>query len=197
MLRVVTTTLAALLVVLSLASPPAARANPHVWVEAWMTFEFEDQRVKGLAFTWRFDEYYSSHTIRSYDRDGDGFLVRSEMRALRTGMFDPLGESDYHVHVWTEGGKRESHEIDRFTARIVEKRLVIDFSVPVTPPADPGEDPVVVSLLDRKNEVDFSFARPGFLRVMGALKPGCKFRVARGKGEQAGHPRPVTLKCGA
>lgn len=197
MLRIVTTILSALLVALSLAPPPLARANPHVWVEAWMTFEFEDHRVKTLAFTWRFDEYYSSHTIQSYDRDGDGFLVRSEMRALRAGMFDPLGESDYHVHLWAGGVKREDHEIDRFTARIVEKRLVIDFSVPVTPPADPGEGPVVVSLLDRKNEVDFGFAPSGFLRLMGALKPGCKFRLARGKGEQAGHPRPVTLKCGA
>lgn len=195
--HVVTTILASLLVALSLAAPSPARANPHVWVEAWMTFEFEDHRVKGLAFTWRFDEYYSSHTIQSYDRDGDGFLVRPEMRALRAGMFDPLGESDYHLHVWAGGVKRQGHEIDRFTARIVEKRLVIDFSVPVAPPADPGEGPVVVSLLDHKNEVDFGFAPSGFLRVMGGLEPGCKFRLARGKGEQAGHPRPVTLKCGA
>ena len=77
MLHLVTTILASLLVALSLAAPSPARANPHVWVEAWMTFEFEDHRVKGLAFTWRFDEYYSSHTIQSYDRDGDGFLMRS------------------------------------------------------------------------------------------------------------------------
>ncbi len=197
MLRVITTILPALLIALSLAAPPPARANPHVWVEAWVVFEFEDYRLKGLAFTWRFDEYYSSHTIQSYDRDGDGFIVRPEMRVLRAGMFDPLGESDYHVHVWAGGVKRQGHEIDRFTARIVEKRLVIDFSVPVAPPADPSEDPVVVSLLDHKNEVDFGFAPTGFLRVMGALKPGCKFTVALGKGEQAGHPRPVTLKCGA
>ena len=195
MLRAFTTALSALLLAFSLAAPQA-RANPHVWVEARMTFEFEDHRVKGLAFTWEFDDYYSSHTIRSYDRDGDGFFTRPEMRALRAGMFDPLGASDYHVHVWAGGGKRQGHEIDRFTARIAEKRLVIDFSVPVAPPADPGEDPVIVSLLDHKNEVDFSFAPSVFLRVMGALKPGCKFRVARGRGEQSGHPRPVTLKCG-
>lgn len=195
MLRAATTTLSALLLALSLAAPQA-RANPHVWVEAWMAFEIEDHRVKGLAFTWRFDDYYSSHTIRSYDRDGDGVLVRAEMRALRAGTFDPLGESDYHVHVWAGGGKREGHEIDRFTARIAEKRLVIKFSVPVTPPADPSEAPVIVSLLDHKNVVDFGFAPSGFLGVIGELKPGCKFRVQRGRGEQSGHPRPVTLKCG-
>ena len=98
--------------------------------------------------------------------------------------------------VWAEGGRRVGHEIDRFTARIEEKRLVIEFSLPVTPPADPSKGPVSVSLFDRKNAVDFGFAPSGFLGVMGELKPGCKFRVARGKGEQSGHPRVVTLTCG-
>ncbi len=193
--RVVTTVLCPLLLALSLAAPPA-RANPHVWVEARMAFEFEDHKVKGLAFTWRFDEYNSSHTIQSYDRDGDGFLTRAEMRALRAGIFDPLGQAGYHVHVWAAGGKREGHEVDRFAARIVEKRLVIEFSVPVTPAADPSEGPVIVSLFDPENVVDIGLAPSGFLGVTGKLKPDCKFLVGRGKGEQSGHPRPVTLRCG-
>ena len=194
--RVVKTVLPAILLALSLA-PPRADANPHVWVEVRMAFEIEDHRVKGLLFTWRFDEYYSSHTIKSYDQDGDGFFRRTEMRALRAGMFDPLGQSDYHVHVWAAGGKREGHEIDRFTARIAEgNRLVIVFSVPFTPPADPSEAPVIVSLFDPKNAVDFGLAPSGFLGVMGAPKPGCKFAVGRGKGEQAGYPRIVKLTCG-
>lgn len=195
MMIVVKAVLTALLLALTLA-PPQARANPHVWVEARVTFEFRDHRVTGLTFVWRFDDYYSSHTIRSHDRNGDGVFTRPEMRALRADTFDPLVGSDYHVHVWAEGGKRVGHEIDRFTARIEEKRLVIEFSLPVTPPADPSKDPVSVSLFDPKNAVDFGFAPSGFLGVMGGLNPSCKFRVARGKGEQSGHPRPVTLRCG-
>ena len=184
-----------MVVALSLAASQG-HANPHVWVEAWMAFELENHRVKGLTFTWRFDEFYSSHVTKSYDRDGDGLFTRPEMRALRIGTFDPLGKSDYHVHVWAEGSKRQGHEIGRFTARIAEERLVIEFSVPVTPPADPSQAPVVVSLFDSKHVMDFVYARSGFLGVKGALKPGCKFRVMRGKGAQVGHGRPVTLKCG-
>ncbi len=190
-----TATLAALVLALSLTAPQA-QANPHVWVEARMAFEIEEHRVTGLTFVWRFDDYYSSSTIRSYDRDRDRAFTPAEIRALRTGTFDPLGRSDYHVHVWTGGGRREGHSIGRFTARIEEGRLVIEFSVPVTPPADPSEDPVIVSLFDRKNVVDLSFRPSDFLGVVGELKPGCKFRVGRGKGEQSGHPRPVTLWCG-
>ena len=193
--NLVRATLPALLLALSVAVPQA-RANPHVWVEARIAFELEDDRVQGLTFVWRFDDYYSSHTIRSYDLDRDGALGPAEMRTLRADTFDPLVQFDYHVHMWAGGGKREDHRIDRFTARVEKRRLVIEFSMPVTPPADPSEDLMVVSLFDPRNVVDFRFDKSDFLLVVGEMKPGCKFRVARGRGEQSGHPRPVTLRCG-
>ena len=185
-----------LLLLALLLAVARAHANPHVWVEAVVTFEFEEHRVTGLAFAWRFDEYYSSHTNRSFDRDGDGTLGTAETEALRTETFDPLARFDYYVHVWAGSGRREGHAIDRFAAKIDEDRLVVEFSIPVTPPASPNDGSLIVSLFDPKNVVDFRFAESDFLLVHGEVTPGCKFRIARGKGEQSGHPHPVTLRCG-
>ena len=182
-------------VALSLAAPPVL-ANPHVWVEARITFELDDHRVEGLRFTWRFDDFYSSHAIRTHDLDGDGGLGPEEVRALRADSFDPLSRFDYHVHVWVGDAKLEGPEVDRFSARVEDERLVFEFSVPVSPPADPGEGPVAVSLFDGENEVDFRFAGSNFLLADGEVKPGCRFRMAPGRGGQSGHPRPVTLTCG-
>ena len=187
--------LLAIALVLSLAAAQA-RANPHVWAEPRITFELERHRVEGLTFAWRFDEYYSSHTIRTYDLDGDGGLGPADVQALRTDSFDPLARFDYYVHVWVGEARREGHRVARFSARIEDRRLVYEFSIPVAPPADPGEAPVIVSVFDRRNEVDFRFAETDFLRVDGDLRAGCRFRVARGSGEQSGHPQTVTLECG-
>ena len=187
--------IAAAVAALSLAATPAL-ANPHVWVESRITFELEDHRVEALTFAWRFDDFYSSHAIRTHDLDGDGALGPEEVRSLRADSFDPLARFDYHVHVWVGDGRREGHEVDRFSARVEDKRLVLEFSVPVAPPADPGEGPVVVSLFDSGNEVDFRFAESNFVLADGEVETGCRFRVARGRGEQSGHPRPVTLTCG-
>ena len=192
---VVGASLAAAIAGLSLAATQAL-ANPHVWVESRITFKLQDHRVEGLRFAWRFDEYFSSHTIRTHDLDGDGALGPEEAQALRTDSFDPLARFDYYVHVWVGDGRREGHEVDSFSARVEDRRLVYEFSVPVTPPADPGEVPVVVSLFDRENAVDFQFADSNFLLADGEVRSGCRFRVARGRGEQSGHPRPVTLTCG-
>ena len=181
--------------VLSLAATQAL-ANPHVWVESRVTFEFEDHKVTGLGFAWRFDDYYSSHAIRTHDLDGDGTLGPEEVRALRTDSFDPLARFDYFVHVWVGKGRREGHDVDRFSATVRDERLVYEFSVPVTPPADPDEGPVVVSMFDREEVVDFQYAESEFLLADGEVKEDCRFWIARGRGEQSGHPRPVTLECG-
>ena len=85
--------------------------------------------------------------------------------------------------------------MDRFAARFEQAQLVYEFSVGVIPPLDPKVEPVSVSLFDREKFVDFRFSYSPFLLVSGEMTPGCKFRIARGKGAQSGHPQPVTLAC--
>ena len=186
----------ALLVALTVSlAAVEARANPDVWVETTITVAFDDQRVDGLEFSWEFDNFYSAHTIDTYDLDRDGTLNSLEVKHLRAETFDPLSSTDYFVHVWSGEERQEGHDVDRFAARIEETRLVFEFVVTLTPPLDPTEEPVTVSLLDRDRFVDFSFSASPFLLVSGELTPGCSFRVAPGKGAQSGHPQPVTLAC--
>ena len=148
-----------------------------------------------MNFSWTFDDFYSAHTIQTYDLDGDGTLNPLEVRNLRAETFDPLSPADYFVHIWSGEEIHEGLEVDRFAARIEQAQLVYKFSVGVTPPLDPTVEAVIVSLFDRENFVDFSFSDGHFLLVSGEMTPGCKFHIARGKGAQSGHPQPVTLAC--
>ena len=179
---------------LSLAATEV-RANPDVWVETTITVAFENQRVSGLELSWAFDDFYSAHTIQTYDLDGDGTLNPLEARNLRAETFDLLSPADYFVHIWSGEEKQDGFDVDRFAARIERARLVYDFSVGLTPPLDPKVGPVTVSLFDGDRFVDFSFSNSPFLLVSGEMAPGCKFRIARGKGAQSGHPQLITLAC--
>ena len=172
-----------------------ARANPDVWVETTLTVAFDNRQVSGLAFSWAFDDFYSAHTIQTYDLDGDGALNSLEVRHLRAETFDPLSPADYFVHIWLGEDKQQVHNVDRFAARFEQAQLVYEFSVGVIPPLDPKVEPVSVSLFDREKFVDFRFSDAPFLLVSGEMTPGCKFRIARGKGAQSGHPQPITLAC--
>ena len=100
---IVAASLPALVAALSLVATQAF-ANPHVRVENRITFEFDDHLVEGLRFARRFDDYFSSHAMRTHDLDGDGALGPEEIQALRTDSFDPLARFDYYVHVWVGNG---------------------------------------------------------------------------------------------
>ena len=172
-----------------------ARANPDVWVETTITVAFDEQRVSGLAFSWAFDDFYSAHTVQTYDLDRDGTLNSLEAERLRAETFDPLSPADYFVHVWSGHKPYQGLDVDRFAARIEEAKLVYEFFLALNPPLDPKEEPVTVSLFDHENFVDFNFADSTFVLVSGEMTADCAISVARGKGAQSGHPRPVTLAC--
>ena len=173
-----------------------AQANPDVWVKSGMTYRFEDGKITGITFDWQFDEFFSSRTIATYDADQSGVLELAEVNRLRGEAFDPLSEFGYYVHVWVAGKKWKDLEIEKFSASIDGILLVYRFTVALTPPADPGAGDIVVSLYDKSIYVDFVFLEKNFLLTQGVMNPGCKFRIARGRGAQSGHRRPVTLKCG-
>ena len=175
---------------------PRANANPDVWVKAGIAYRVEDNNVIGLSFTWQFDEYFSSRAIRSFDSDRSGVLEPKEIKRLRVAAFDPLARFDYYVHIWVTGEKRENLTVEDFGAAIDGAYLVYRFTVVLTPPADPKVGAVVTSLYDKNTVVDFRFFEDDFLLVEGAMEAGCKFRIARGKGAQSGHPQPVSLTCG-
>jgi len=196
MLYLVETLLLALVVAVSF-DIGRVNANPDVWVTAGVIFRFEDTRVNGLTYVWRFDEYYSSRAIQIYDSNRDGTFGPEEVARLRAESFDPLARFDYYVHVWGNGENRKTTDIRHFTASIEDNNLVYRFTVPLVPSADPSTSPVVASLFDKGTVVDFRFSETDFLLVDGTMGAGCKFRVARGKGTRSGHSQVVTLKCGA
>ena len=171
-------------------------ANPDVWVNVLATYRFENGKVTGITYEWRFDEYFSSRTIGTFDANSNGTFEPEEIERLRVEAFAPLAKYDFHVHVWVDGKKRGAVMPKNFMAAIKDNRLVYQFTVPFEPWADPRTEEIVASLHDKDIVIDFAFVEKDFLLVEGGFDLDCKFRVARGRGAQSGHTQPVTLKCG-
>jgi ABC-type uncharacterized transport system substrate-binding protein len=184
------------LVSVSLIGKGHIYANPDVWVKAGITYQFEDHLVTELTYLWSFDDYFSSRTIQTYDRDKNGVFEPEELTLLRREAFDPLSRIGYHVHIWADGKKLKNLMAKNFDARIETKKLIYEFTVPLMPSANPNDGPIITSLYDNKLVMDFRFFKKNFLLVKGLMRPNCKFQIKRGKGVQSYHPQPVTLKCG-
>ena len=169
-------------------------ANPDVWIKARITYYFEDHLVTQLNYIWIFDDFFSSQAIVKYDRNSDGIFQSEELVILRREIFDPLSQYNYHVNIWKEGNKLKKIIAKNFKAKIETKRLIFDFSVPLMPPANPSEGPLIISLFDKNLILDFSLFKTKFLTVKGLMRPSCKFQIKRGKKSQ-NYSQTVTLKC--
>jgi len=169
-------------------------ANPDVWVKARITYFFEDHLVTQLNYLWKFDDFFSSRTIVKYDRNRDGIFESEELALLRREIFDPLSQFNYHVNIWKGGNKLKEITAKNFKAIIEAKKLVFDFSVPLMPPVNSEEGPLITSLFDKKLVLDFSLFKKNFLMVKGFMRPSCKFQIKRGKRSQ-NFSQILTLKC--
>ena len=150
----------ALLIVLvsfSLSGKGHIFANPDVWVKAGITYQFEEHLVTELTYLWSFDDYFSSRTIQTYDRDKNGVFGSEELTLLRREAFDPLSRFGYHVHIWADGKKLKNLMAKNFDARIETKKLIYEFTVPLMPSANPNDGPIITSLYDNKLVMDFRF----------------------------------------
>lgn len=70
---------------LALAGATPVQAHPHVFVDAGLTFLFDDQnRLAAVQVIWVYDEFYSLLMIEDggFDADGDGVLTEAEKLAL-------------------------------------------------------------------------------------------------------------------
>ena len=181
-------------ILLALAGP--ADANPDVWVKVSLTYHIADDRVTGLSYRWRFDEYFSSRNIEIYDVNDNGHFDDNEIDQLRRESFDPLAQNGYHVHVWHGEAAYSGLDAGKFTASTDNTALVYEFHLALQPAAELSAGPVSASLLDRENVIDCRFVKQNFLLVDGNMPAGCKFQLRRGKGSRAGHPQVVTLECG-
>lgn len=66
-------------------APKPATAHPHIFVEAGLTFLFDDAgQLAAVQVLWAYDEFFSLLLIedRGLDPDGDGVLTEAEKTAL-------------------------------------------------------------------------------------------------------------------
>ena len=101
-------------------------ANPDVWVKSRITYYFEDHLVTQLTYLWNFDDFFSSRTIKKYDRNNDGIFESEELALLQREIFDPLSQFNYHVNIWKEGNKLKKIMAKNFKARIETKKLIFE-----------------------------------------------------------------------
>jgi ABC-type uncharacterized transport system substrate-binding protein len=145
-----------LALVLLFAAAFPAFAHPHVFVNNHTTVVFDGTMLKGVRFTWVFDDMFSNMILSDYDPKHAGHFSAAQVKALKEGAFDNL--ENYHYFVAFALGRKElTHfKIEDFTPSVTEgKKLVYTFFVPLAVPAQPTEQTVRITVYDDSYYVAF------------------------------------------
>jgi ABC-type uncharacterized transport system substrate-binding protein len=179
--------------------PGSAAAHPHVWIDAVVTFLFEDGQLVGLRHHWKFDEFFGSFVIEEHDANGDGAFDAAEVGPIRASAFSNLREYDYFTHVRVNGDKLPLHEVSSFTARIEDGVLVYEFTMPLPEPLDPGESSFAVSVYDVEYYVEVLLDENDPVRFEGIPSGGCTYEIQEDAENPIYYgmvyPLTITLNC--
>jgi ABC-type uncharacterized transport system substrate-binding protein len=174
-------------------------AHPHVWIDAVVTFVFEDGRLVALRHQWKFDEFFGSFVIEEHDTDHDGAFDAAEVGAIRDSAFSNLREFDYFTHVRLDGDKLTLQEVSAFTAHIEDSVLVYEFAMPLPEPVDPGKNRFAASVYDVEYYVEVLLDQYDPVRFEGIPSGGCTYEIHEDAENPIYYgmvyPLAITLNC--
>lgn len=179
---------AAILLGLSVAAVPSARAHPHVFVDTGVGVSFGEHGLEAVHLAWTFDERFSASLLFQLDRDaGGGFTPAAvkELERRHASELEPLG---YMVDVQVNGTAAPVAGMRDFRAPIEGDRVVHAFTLRVSPPAS-AEGVVQINVDDPGLYVAFTLMEPVRVEAAGPYQVEC--RLAR----DAATRRPEGIRC--
>ncbi len=144
----------AVLCVLTIISPAALLAHPHIYVDTALELVADERGMVSLIQEWTLAENYSSRLISLFDLDQDGAFSSDEACALREQAFDSLASYNYFTHIIVDDDDMASRLAEDFSAAIVYKRVRYRFTLPLRVSA--SNMTVRVGVYDDTNYVSFA-----------------------------------------
>jgi hypothetical protein len=124
-----------------------AEAHPHIWVDYWVKVIADKDGITKLRFTWRFDKMFSQLVM---DDKKLTTIGAKESKILHDQAFINLENYHYYIYAKYDGVPYEPKKIDDFIARLHDKQIEYEFTVPLPRAAQAVE----VNLLDEEFYTD-------------------------------------------
>ena len=130
-----------------------AFAHPHVFVDAKVKVLFNESGLTGIQNHWVYDEIYSTASIASVDKDGDGKLSANESESLKSVVLNEIAKSNYFNYVQSGSEFLVAQAVKNFKASVKNGHLVLDFVVGFSAPVGTDYSMLVIVVADPSNYV--------------------------------------------
>lgn len=169
---------------LAIACAAPAFAHPHVFAEARLDVNVDDQgNIASLHHVWRFDDLFSSTVLVEFDKNQDLALSQEELDEVASVVHASLGDFNYFQLVTQDGKDVAMEAPDRLIADFVDNQLIILFeSKPKAPLALGGK--ISLGVYDPTFYTAIDFIEDSYMTVNN-LPAGCTQSVVRPDPDEA------------
>ena len=109
---------------------PWVNAHPHVFIVQRLEVVFDEKGLSGIRICWLFDDMFASMIAEEHDRNRNGKLEPSEVKAIKEKAFSYISEYNYFTFVKIENKLFQVKFITDFNAVLKDKRIEYQFFVP-------------------------------------------------------------------
>lgn len=164
---------------LSLGAGTAARAHPHVFVDARTQVVFDKAgQIVAVRHVWRFDDAFSAFASQGLDKNGDGVLTVEELAPLAKVNVDSLKDYDYFTFLRV-GGRRFGFKIPtEYWLQSADGYLTLFFTLDLMQPIKPDAKGITLDVFDPGYFVDFQMVEKDPI-VMENAPANCKAQLKR------------------
>lgn len=128
--------------------PTAAMAHPHAFVEADVTFVFDDQGLAGIRQHWDMDEMLTASILDLIQKVDGGPLTPAEAKAVEKQSFKLIKEYNYFTHILINGEPFQVQWATDFKVRLDGHKMAWDFVVPCHVQASGQKKEIAVGVFD-------------------------------------------------
>lgn len=146
---------------------PAARAHPHVFIDAEAGFGFDAKgRLAAVHVVWRYDAFASLFLLEEMklDPDGDGALTDAERAALADDQLNWPETFEGDSVLYLDGARVALGRAVGGTADVEDGRIVVRFRRDLAEPVAPGDREAVLRLYDPTYFFAYAIAPTPILR---------------------------------
>ncbi|TVR66153.1 MAG: DUF1007 family protein [Spirochaetaceae bacterium] len=133
-------------------------AHPHVFIDARVTFQFNEREMEGFWVEWHFDPLFTSMIVMDFGAPREGPFSQDVIRVIHDGAFTNLRHYDYFTYVIADDRVHPAEEAREFSAFMRDRRIVYRFFVPFRHPLDERARMVRVRMYDETFFTDIAFA---------------------------------------
>lgn len=131
-------------------------AHPHVFADVTVKALFSEKGFVGIKNHWVYDEMYSAAMMSSADKDKDGKLSSSENSWMQSAILEPIEKNNYFNYVQYKSDFLKAERIQDFKAKIVDRKLVLDFTVGFSVPVTADYTMLVIVVSDPSNYIQMT-----------------------------------------